>query len=102
MEEIEKQMSINDEYVDAFSSVMGPEHPGCLRLYGVGVTKTTLKKKVMKSKKAMKAVIENSVVHVFHLYLNVMGIVAPNRSNSSIATRSVVAVATTVALDLWL
>ncbi|WMV49945.1 hypothetical protein MTR67_043330, partial [Solanum verrucosum] len=26
MEEIEKQMSINDEYVDAFSSVMGPEH----------------------------------------------------------------------------
>ncbi|XP_049399795.1 uncharacterized protein LOC125863860 [Solanum stenotomum] len=29
MEEIEKQMSINDEYVDAFSSVMGPEHPGC-------------------------------------------------------------------------
>ena len=25
---------------------MGPEHPGRLRLYGAGVTKTTLKKKV--------------------------------------------------------
>ena len=46
MEEIEKQISINGEYVDAFSSVMGPEHPGRLRLYGAGVTKTTLKKKV--------------------------------------------------------
>ncbi|KAL3328024.1 hypothetical protein AABB24_035599 [Solanum stoloniferum] len=39
-------MSINGEYVDAFSSVMGPEHPGRLRLYGVGLIKTTLKKKV--------------------------------------------------------
>nr|XP_010321274.1 uncharacterized protein LOC104647545 [Solanum lycopersicum] len=46
MEQIEKQISINGEYVDAFSSVMGPEHPGRLRLYGAGVTKTTLKKKV--------------------------------------------------------
>ncbi|KAL3321519.1 hypothetical protein AABB24_039243 [Solanum stoloniferum] len=39
-------MSINGEYVDAFSSVMGPEHPGRLRLYGVGLIKSTLKKKV--------------------------------------------------------
>ncbi|KAH0633260.1 hypothetical protein KY284_036046 [Solanum tuberosum] len=31
----------------------------------------------------------------------VMGTIAPNRSNKSIATRSVVAVAITVALDLW-
>uniref|UniRef100_A0A3Q7JBB7 Uncharacterized protein n=1 Tax=Solanum lycopersicum TaxID=4081 RepID=A0A3Q7JBB7_SOLLC len=46
MEEIQKQISINDEYVDAFSSVMGHEHPGRLTLYGAGVTKTTLKKKV--------------------------------------------------------
>ena len=46
MEEIEKQISINGEYVNAFSSVMGPEHPGRLRLYGAGVTKTTLKKKL--------------------------------------------------------
>ena len=46
MEEIEKQISINGEYVNAFSSVMDPEHPGRLRLYGAGVTKTTLKKKV--------------------------------------------------------
>ncbi|KAH0712203.1 hypothetical protein KY289_008162 [Solanum tuberosum] len=45
MEEIEKQMSVNGEYVDAFSSVMGPQHPRRLRLYGVGVTKTTLTKK---------------------------------------------------------
>ncbi|KAG5576583.1 hypothetical protein H5410_056717 [Solanum commersonii] len=27
MEVIEKQMSVNNEYVNAFSSVMGPEHP---------------------------------------------------------------------------
>ena len=46
MEEIEKQISIYVEYVDAFSSVIGPEHPGRLRLYGAGVTKTTLKKKL--------------------------------------------------------
>ncbi|XP_019240412.1 PREDICTED: uncharacterized protein LOC109220395 [Nicotiana attenuata] len=32
--------------VDAFASVMGPEHPGRLRLYGRGVTKTSLKRKV--------------------------------------------------------
>ena len=46
MEKIKKQISINGEYVDAFSSVMGLEHPGRLRLYGAGVTKTTMKKKV--------------------------------------------------------
>jgi len=28
---------------DAFASVMGPEHPGRVRLYGRGVTKTVLK-----------------------------------------------------------
>ncbi|XP_075105906.1 uncharacterized protein LOC107785794 isoform X3 [Nicotiana tabacum] len=32
--------------VNAFASVIGPEHPGCLRLYGRGVTKTSLKRKV--------------------------------------------------------
>ena len=46
MEEIERHISINGEYVDAFSSIMGPEHPGYLRLYGAVVTKTTLKKKL--------------------------------------------------------
>ncbi|KAK6792094.1 hypothetical protein RDI58_011175 [Solanum bulbocastanum] len=45
MEEIETQMDTNDQSVDVFSAVIGPEHPGHLRLYGVGVTKTTLKKK---------------------------------------------------------
>ncbi|KAH0642275.1 hypothetical protein KY290_035532 [Solanum tuberosum] len=55
MEEIEKQMSTNDQYVDAFSTVMGPEHPGRLRLYGVGVTKTTLKKKVGNSESTLNA-----------------------------------------------
>ncbi|KAG5611194.1 hypothetical protein H5410_022475 [Solanum commersonii] len=34
--------------------------------------------------------------------VTVMETVAPNRGNRSIATRSVVAVALTVALDLWL
>ncbi|KAH0722326.1 hypothetical protein KY290_005007 [Solanum tuberosum] len=55
MEEIEKQMSTNDQYVDAFSTFMGPEHPGHLRLYGVGVTKTTLKKKVGNSESTLNA-----------------------------------------------
>ncbi|KAH0652598.1 hypothetical protein KY289_030276 [Solanum tuberosum] len=55
MEEIEKQMSINGQFVDAFSAVMGPEHPGRLRLYGVGVTKTTLKKKVDNSEATFNA-----------------------------------------------
>ncbi|XP_016445356.1 uncharacterized protein LOC107770547 [Nicotiana tabacum] len=32
--------------VDAFASVMGPEHPDCVRLYGRGVTKTVLKGKI--------------------------------------------------------
>ncbi|KAH0764731.1 hypothetical protein KY285_000602 [Solanum tuberosum] len=46
MEEIEKQQSVDgSESVDAFSSVMGPEHPGRLRLYGRGVTKSSLKRK---------------------------------------------------------
>uniref|UniRef100_A0A3Q7II08 Ubiquitin-like protease family profile domain-containing protein n=1 Tax=Solanum lycopersicum TaxID=4081 RepID=A0A3Q7II08_SOLLC len=53
IEEIEKQISINGEYVDAFSSVMGPEHPERLRLYGAGVTKTTLKKKVGNSESTL-------------------------------------------------
>ncbi|KAG5595533.1 hypothetical protein H5410_036765, partial [Solanum commersonii] len=52
MEEIETQMDTNDQSVDAFSAVIGPEHPGCLRLYGVGVTKTTLKRKAGNSEQS--------------------------------------------------
>ncbi|KAG5574106.1 hypothetical protein H5410_063872 [Solanum commersonii] len=55
MEEIEKQMSTNGQSVDAFSTVMGPKHLGRLRLYGVGVTKTTLKKKVDNSEPTLNA-----------------------------------------------
>ncbi|XP_059277554.1 uncharacterized protein LOC132031599 [Lycium ferocissimum] len=47
MEEIETQLSADgSQLVDAYSAVMGPEHPGRLRLYGRGVTKTSLKGKV--------------------------------------------------------
>lgn len=46
MEELETQMSANGQSLDAFAAVMGPEHPGRLRLYGAGVTKTTLKEKI--------------------------------------------------------
>ncbi|OIT02501.1 hypothetical protein A4A49_32356 [Nicotiana attenuata] len=47
MEEIEAQQSKNgNESVDAFASIMGPEHPGRLRLYGRGVTRTSLRGKV--------------------------------------------------------
>ncbi|XP_019258922.1 PREDICTED: uncharacterized protein LOC109237116 [Nicotiana attenuata] len=38
------QESEDDSHsIDAFASVMGPEHPGRVRLYGRGVTKTVLK-----------------------------------------------------------
>lgn len=46
MEELEKQMSTNGQLVHAFSAVMGHEHPGRLRLYGSGVTDTTVKRKL--------------------------------------------------------
>ncbi|XP_070044246.1 uncharacterized protein [Nicotiana tomentosiformis] len=47
MEEIEAQPNENgNESVEAFSSVIGPEHPGRLRLYGRGVTRTSLRGKV--------------------------------------------------------
>ncbi|XP_060177728.1 uncharacterized protein LOC132607650 [Lycium barbarum] len=46
MEEIKTQLSADgSQPVDAYSAVMGPEHPGHLRLYGRGVTKTSLKGK---------------------------------------------------------
>ncbi|KAK4344024.1 hypothetical protein RND71_037118 [Anisodus tanguticus] len=47
MENIETQQSEDgNESVNASVSIMGPEHSGRLRLYGRGVTKTTLKGKV--------------------------------------------------------
>ncbi|XP_019230422.1 PREDICTED: uncharacterized protein LOC109211347 [Nicotiana attenuata] len=48
MERIQSTQESEDgsQSVDAFASVMGPEHPGRLRLYGRGVTKTSLKRKV--------------------------------------------------------
>ncbi|XP_019223798.1 PREDICTED: uncharacterized protein LOC109205542, partial [Nicotiana attenuata] len=48
MERIQPTQESEDDTqsVDAFASVMGPEHPGRLRLYGRGVTKTSLKRKV--------------------------------------------------------
>ncbi|XP_059274777.1 uncharacterized protein LOC132029542 isoform X2 [Lycium ferocissimum] len=46
MEEIETQLSAHDSQpADAYSAVMDPEHPGRLRLYGRGFTKTSLKRK---------------------------------------------------------
>ncbi|KAG5610094.1 hypothetical protein H5410_021375, partial [Solanum commersonii] len=55
MEEIKKQMCTNGHSVDAFLAVMGPEYLGRLRLYGVGVTKKTPKKKVDNSKPTLNA-----------------------------------------------
>ncbi|WMV46743.1 hypothetical protein MTR67_040128 [Solanum verrucosum] len=53
IEEIETQMDTNDQSVDAFSAVIGLEHPGSLRLYGVGVTKTPLKRKAGNSEQSL-------------------------------------------------
>ncbi|KAH0641999.1 hypothetical protein KY290_033604 [Solanum tuberosum] len=52
MEEIKRQMSTNGQSVDAFPAVM---RPGRLRLYGVGATKTPLKKKVDNSEPTLNA-----------------------------------------------
>ncbi|XP_019242138.1 PREDICTED: uncharacterized protein LOC109222219, partial [Nicotiana attenuata] len=48
MERLQSTQESEDgsQSVDAFASVMGPEHPGRIRLYGRGVTKTSLKRKV--------------------------------------------------------
>ncbi|KAH0644644.1 hypothetical protein KY284_032528 [Solanum tuberosum] len=56
MEEIEKQQSVDStDTADPFSSVMRPEHPGRLRLYGRGVTKTSLKRKAGNSEPIINA-----------------------------------------------
>ncbi|XP_060172400.1 uncharacterized protein LOC132603390 [Lycium barbarum] len=50
MERIETQESEGgSQSVDAYVSVMGPDHPGRVRLYGRGVTKTLLKQKAADS-----------------------------------------------------
>ncbi|KAG5610111.1 hypothetical protein H5410_021392 [Solanum commersonii] len=46
MEKLQSQQSEDaNQSFDAFTAVMGDEHPGSLRLYGRGVTKSTLKRK---------------------------------------------------------
>nr|XP_016457160.1 PREDICTED: uncharacterized protein LOC107781050 [Nicotiana tabacum] len=45
MERIQSTQESGDDSDDAFASVMGPEHPGRVRLYEQGVNKTVLKKK---------------------------------------------------------
>ncbi|KAH0762309.1 hypothetical protein KY290_018382 [Solanum tuberosum] len=64
MEAIETQMDTNDQSVDAFSAVMGPEHPGRLRLYGVGVTKTILKRKAGNSDHFLNATDDVVIIDV--------------------------------------
>lgn len=47
MEIIETQEHEDDsQSVDTFASIIRPEHPGSIRLYGCGITKTVLKGKV--------------------------------------------------------
>ncbi|XP_060203297.1 uncharacterized protein LOC132631653 isoform X2 [Lycium barbarum] len=56
MENIEMQQNEDgNESINAFASVMGREHSGRLRLYGRGVTKTTLKGKVVHFKHSSNA-----------------------------------------------
>ncbi|KAH0669863.1 hypothetical protein KY289_024356 [Solanum tuberosum] len=48
MEKLQSQQSEDDDQsFDAFTAVMGDEHPGSLRLYGRGVTKSTWKRKAL-------------------------------------------------------
>ncbi|KAM3394782.1 hypothetical protein P3S68_003785 [Capsicum galapagoense] len=44
MEEIEMQQGSHDQSIDVFSAIMCPKHPGCVRLYGTGVIRTSLKR----------------------------------------------------------
>ncbi|KAM3382211.1 hypothetical protein P3S68_007784 [Capsicum galapagoense] len=47
MERVETQESEDgSQLVDPFTTLMGPDHPGRVRLYGRGVTKSLLKQKV--------------------------------------------------------
>ncbi|KAM3305314.1 hypothetical protein P3S67_012180 [Capsicum chacoense] len=55
IKEIKTQQGVNDQSIDAFSAVMGPEHPGCVGLYGVVVTKTFLKRINGTSEPTLKA-----------------------------------------------
>ncbi|KAH0707672.1 hypothetical protein KY285_010410 [Solanum tuberosum] len=64
MEAIETQMDTNDQSVDAFLAVMGPEHPGRLRLYGVGVTKIILKRKAGNSDHFLNATDDVVIIDV--------------------------------------
>lgn len=70
MEEHETQTSANGQSVDSSSAVMGPEHPGHLRLYGAGVTKTTLKKIVGNSEPTLN--VTNGVVHQMEEWIQKM------------------------------
>lgn len=48
MEKMQSRHNEDDnQSFDAFTVVMGDEHPGCLRMYGQGVTKSNLKRKVL-------------------------------------------------------
>ncbi|KAL3328054.1 hypothetical protein AABB24_035624 [Solanum stoloniferum] len=48
MEKMQSQQNEDDnQSFDAFIAIMGHEHLGCLRLYGRGVTKSTLKRKAL-------------------------------------------------------
>ncbi|KAH0669637.1 hypothetical protein KY285_023798 [Solanum tuberosum] len=48
MEKMQSRQNEDDnQSFDAFTAVMGHEHPGCMRLYGRGVTKSTFKRKAL-------------------------------------------------------
>ncbi|KAM3325759.1 hypothetical protein P3S67_000884 [Capsicum chacoense] len=59
MERVETQESEDgSQLVDPFTTVMGPDHPGRVRLYGRGVTKSLLKQKASDSRHSNIAVDE--------------------------------------------
>ncbi|KAM3375539.1 hypothetical protein P3S68_014253 [Capsicum galapagoense] len=62
MEKIQSQESEDGtELVDAFASVMGPEHPGRVRLLGRGVTKISLKEKTKNPTSSMDELLEQKM-----------------------------------------
>ncbi|KAM3344153.1 hypothetical protein P3S68_026245 [Capsicum galapagoense] len=65
MEKIQsKESEDGTELVDAFAFVMGPEHPGCVRLLGRGITKTSLKDKVKNPTSSMDELLEQKMEEI--------------------------------------
>ncbi|KAF3674201.1 hypothetical protein FXO38_05342 [Capsicum annuum] len=62
MERVETQESEDgSQSFDTFTTIMGPDHPGRVRLYGRGVTKSLLKQKASDSRPCSNIIVDDLV-----------------------------------------